>query len=268
MAENIDRAMEDPDLIMVVEVGSTAHGTGLPGGEDFDMIGVKIETPAEVFGVENSAKSVMHRTQPEGTRSGPGDIDLTVHSLRRFLYLAATGNPSILMCLWSPEIKLTPLGLELRKLAPAFVGRHVIPRFRGYMHSQTMRLLGVGGGKHGKRGGGQRPELISAHGYDTKYAMHAARLGFQCVELLENGYLTYPIPGIAGDWLRRVRLGEVPFEEWWAVALAVDVQCERLMHEESLDIEPDTRAITRWSQDAHQLHWKNRGLNTLRTGAW
>jgi hypothetical protein len=31
--------------------------------------------------------TIMQRTQPEGVRSGPGDIDRTLHPLRRFLYL-------------------------------------------------------------------------------------------------------------------------------------------------------------------------------------
>jgi hypothetical protein len=35
--------------IMLVEVGSTAQSTGLPGGEDFDELGVMIETPNQVL---------------------------------------------------------------------------------------------------------------------------------------------------------------------------------------------------------------------------
>jgi hypothetical protein len=34
--------------ILLVEVGSTAHGTGLPGGEDHDEMGVVIETAEQV----------------------------------------------------------------------------------------------------------------------------------------------------------------------------------------------------------------------------
>src|SRR5688572_19834939 len=114
----------------------------------------------------------MQRTQPDGVRSGPGDIDRTLHSLRRFVRLAASGNPSILMALWAPVEYATNEGRELQSLGNAFVGRHVIPRYRGYMQSQAMRLLGLRGGGHGRRGGGGREQLIEAHGYDTKYAMH------------------------------------------------------------------------------------------------
>ena len=39
-----------------------------------------------------------------------------------------------------------------------------------------------------------RPELVAVHGYDTKYAMHALRLGLQGIELLTTGRITLPVP--------------------------------------------------------------------------
>jgi hypothetical protein len=59
-------------IILLVEVGSTAHGTGIPGGEDNDEMGVMIEAPHEVLGLgERGFTTVTQRTQPEGSRSGP-----------------------------------------------------------------------------------------------------------------------------------------------------------------------------------------------------
>lgn len=176
----------------------------------------------------------MHRTQPEGVRSGPGDTDRTLHSLRRFIRLAASGNASILMSLWAPVLYVTEEGQALRALGEAFVGRHVIARYRGYMQAQIMRLLGLRGGGHGRRGGGGREELIDQHGYDTKYAMHAARLGFQGVELLTTRRLELPVAGEPAEWLRAVRRGEVPFEEWHRRCLALDAELERMEADEAL----------------------------------
>src|SRR5688500_20370369 len=77
-----------PATILLVEVGSTAHGTGLEGGEDHDELGVVVESREEVLGLEPEGRpTVMQRTQPDGVRSGPGDIDRTLHSLRRFVRL-------------------------------------------------------------------------------------------------------------------------------------------------------------------------------------
>src|SRR6266516_3151047 len=51
------------DTILLVEVGSTAHGTGLPGGEDHDEMAVVIETPDQVLGIgETGLNSLMQRT--------------------------------------------------------------------------------------------------------------------------------------------------------------------------------------------------------------
>jgi hypothetical protein len=242
--------------ILLVEVGSTAHGTGIPGGEDHDELGVVVETPLDLFGLdERGFRTVMQRTQPEGERSGPGDTDRTLYSLRKFVRLAASGNPSIMMSMWAPVLETTPFGDELRELGAAFVGRHVIPRYRGYMQSQAMRLLGILGGGHGRRGGGGREELIGAHGYDTKYAMHCSRLGYQCLELLRDHRLALPIQGEPAEWLRAVRRGEVPFDEWWHRTLDLDAQLERAESDGSLPDGPDGARIEAWSIATHQAVW-------------
>lgn len=252
------------NTILLVEVGSTAHGTGIEGNEDQDEMGVVVETPHQVFGLaESGYKTIMQRTQPEGTRSGPGDTDRTLHSLRRFLRLCADGNPSVLMCLWAPVIHMTGLGQELRDNSDAFIGRHVIPRYRGYMQGQAMRLLGLKGHTgHGKRGSGGREELIAAHGYDTKYAMHCARLGFQGIELVTTGALALPMVGHDANWLRAVRYGEVPFQAWWERVLELDHQLELLLGDESIRPEPDKEFIENWSVTAHRVHWK--GLDRVK----
>jgi len=239
--------------ILLVEVGSTAHGTGLPDGEDHDELGVVVEQPSDVLGLgESGYASVMQRTQPEGSRSGPGDTDRTLHSLRRFVRLAASGNPSILMALWAPVIFSTPEGEELQSLGEAFVGRHVIPRYRGYMQSQAERLLGARSRSgHGRRGAGGREELLAAHGYDTKYAMHCARLGFQGLELLNNRRLTLPIADEPGDWLRAVRRGDVPFDEWWERVLRLDAMLEDKLTDDSIPAECDGAVIEAWMVATH-----------------
>lgn len=245
-----------PTTILLVEVGSTAHGTGLPGGEDYDQMGVVVERPEEVLGLNDRGfRTVMQRTQPEGVRSGPGDVDRTLYSLRRFVRLAASGNPSILMALWAPVDFSTPHGEALQALGESFVGRHMVPRYRGYMQSQASRLLGTRGGAHGRRGGGQREELVTEHGYDTKYAMHCARLGFQCIELLTTGKLTLPIEGEPADWLRSVRRGEVVFGDWWQRALELDARLEALEQDDRHRAGPDAARIDQWTVATHQAMW-------------
>lgn len=255
MTERLELPPLPDTTILLVEVGSTAHGTGIPGGEDYDQLGVVVESPEQVLGLdERGFATVMQRTQPDGVRSGPGDVDRTLYPLRRFLRLAASGNPSILMSLWAPVDHATDAGRSLQSLGDAFVGRHVIGRYRGYMQSQARRLLGTAGGAHGR----PRAELVEAHGYDTKFAMHAARLGYQGIELLSTGGLTLPIQGDHADWLRAVRRGDVGFDEWWACLLELDARLAELADDERYRPGPDRERIERWSMATHREIWAER----------
>ena len=242
-------------MILLVEVGSTAHGTGLPGGEDHDETAVVVERPEQVLGLGPTLANHMQRTQPEGRRSGPGDTDRQVYSLRSFLAMASAGNPSILLTLWAPVIEITAIGRELLALRDAFVGRHVLPRYRGYMQSQVMRMQGLKGSGHGRRGGGKREELIELHGYDTKFAMHAARLGYQGRELVTTGGLSLPVGGEAGEWLRAVRRGEVPYAEWLTRVGELDAELAELTEDDCYRAGPDRPRIEAFAVDAHRRAW-------------
>lgn len=244
---------------LVVEVGSTAHGTGIPGGEDFDECCVVMESERAVFGLGRGVQNYMQRTQSEGSRSGPGDVDRQVYSLREFLRLAAAGNPSIMVALFGPVLGSNEIGVRLRELSGAFIGAHMIPRFRGYMHSQGLRLLGLKGSGHGARGGGRRDEVIAQHGWDTKYAMHAARLGFQCIELCTTGQLILPTPDPVGGWLRALRRGAVSQEEWWETCHHLDAQMRDLMATLAggLRLYADVEAIESFSTWAHLAWWES-----------
>ncbi len=245
------------NLILLTEVGSTAHGTGIPGGEDTDETAVVIESPEQVFTIGEELKNYMQRTQPEGTRSGPGDTDRQVYSLRSFLKLASSGNPSIQLVFWAPTLRITPLGKELRSLAPSIISREMIPRYRGYMQGQVMRMEGLKGNGHGKRGGGKREELIKEFSWDVKYGMHAARLGYQCLELLDTGKLELPIPGEAGEFLRAVRCGEVPIEEWREKVQFLDEAMAKRLDDTYIPEHPNWSAVEEFSIYAHQEYWED-----------
>lgn len=233
--------------ILSVEVGSTAHGTGLPGYEDRDEMVIRVESAQEVLGLRPPKGSVMERTADEGVPSGPDDTDRMIYTLRHFLQLATKGNPSVLLALWAPIIETTPIGDELRGLRRSFVGRHLIGPYRGYMRAQVDRLKGLRGGRHGRPRGDQA-------GYDTKYAMHTARLGFQCLELLMTRELQLPIQ-VGGDWLRAVRRGEVALEAWEDKVSELDASLVALDDRQDIPVGPDIDAIETWSIDAHRRLW-------------
>ena len=235
--------------ILVVEVGSGAHGTGLPGKEDHDETVIWVESAHDVFALKDyEPRSIQQRTAPEGKPSEPTDTDRNLYSLRRFLNLAAAGNPTIMLVLWAPVIEEHPNGRELREMADAFVGRHLIPKYRGYMKAQTDRLLGLRGGRHGRM-------RETDAGFDTKYAMHAARLGFQAIELLKRGRLVLPIPGEGGQWLKDVRAGKVPMDEITARIDELHRMLDEIALEESIPAGPDRPRIVDWSIGVHERLW-------------
>jgi hypothetical protein len=251
----LDERAPDTDWLMVVEVGSTAHGTMLPGADDLDIAGIYVEPVHQVVTWRQHKGKRMIRTKPEGQRSEPGDIDAQVYSLRAWLGLAIQGNPSILQGLWCPVLGDTAHGAALRHMGPAFIGRHIIGRYRGYMASQVKRITGESGGGHGRRGSGGREELVAEHGYDTKYAMHAARLGFQCLELLDTDHLALPMINESGDWLRAVRYGNVSFDDWLTQVHVLDAKMAAALTDDRYREGPDTERIAAWCIATHTMSW-------------
>ena len=151
----------------------------------------------------------VFRTQPEGARSGPGDTDLVVYSLRKCLRLQVKVNPTAPPPRDSPAsqfIVVSPLGQELRALAPAVLSRRAVRRFLGYMDSQRQRLLGDGP----RRRVPNRPELVARYGYDVKYASHALRLAYQGLEVARDARLTLPMPERERERVLQVKRGDVP----------------------------------------------------------
>lgn len=239
--------------ILRATVGSTVHGLNIEGSDDRDEMGICIEPPEYVCGLSHFEQWV-YRTKPEGVRSGPGDLDLTIYSLRKYARLAANGNPTILLLLFAPKSSLvmqTELGVTLQALAPAFISRRAGRAFLGYLTAQKERLLGERGQKRCKR-----PEYESAYGYDTKYAMHMLRLGYQGVELLKTGRIELPVPEPWRGWMRSIRQGGAKIDIVMTAAGKFEREMEDLLTTSPLPNEPDTERINRFLVEAYLTAWK------------
>ncbi len=248
---NIARAGE----ILRTEVGSGVHGVAIAGTDDHDEMGVYIEPAECVIGLAGQQKHYISRTKPEGHRSGPGDTDLVMYSLRRYLGLAVAGNPTVLTPLFAPESSVyavTELGEELRELREAFLSQQALRKFLGYLDGQTERLQGRGNMRV------NRPELIEQYGYDTKYASHALRLALQGIEIAEHARLTLPMPEADRLRVRAMKTGGVgTLAEALAQIEGVRGRLVALLDEGGtvLPEGPDVRRISAWSVSAHQRHW-------------
>jgi predicted nucleotidyltransferase len=200
-------------------VGSTSHGTAIDGQDDRNEMGVFVEPPENVCGL-TPCDHYIYRDRPDGVRSQPGDLDLTMYSLRKFCRLAAQGNPSVILLLWLPRyICKTRIGEELVELREVFLSKECGERFLGYLVAQKMKLKGE------RAHTVNRPDLVAKYGYDTKFAMHALRLGFEGIELLSHRRLTLPVAEPNLTTLRAVRSGQVGFAD---VVKLIEAAEERL----------------------------------------
>jgi hypothetical protein len=190
----------------------------------------------------------IYRDQPEGVRSQPGDLDLTMYSLRKFCRLAAQGNPSVIVLLWLPEyITSTSLGKDLVHIRQAFISRESGKRFLGYLTAQKKSLLGE------RTHTVNRPELIEKYGYDTKFAMHALRLGFEGIQLLYERRLSLPVEEPNLSILRAVRCGQVNLAGAIGLIEEAEVQLRELV--DNFTVEVDRERINKFMVHAHIEHW-------------
>ena len=257
------RELVERGTILRATVGSTVHGLHHGGQDDRDEMAVFVEPPEYVLGLAR-ARGIRHglygfehyveRTQPEGVRSGPGDLDLVAYSLRKYVRLAVKGHPTILLLLFVPEelvLVETELGTELRALRPALLSRLAGRGYLGYLRGQKERLLGTRGQKRVNR-----PELVEAHGFDTKYAMHAARLGYQGLELVGTGRVTLPMPEPERSRAMAIRTGERSFDEAIAEIEEVERRLAEALASTPLPAQPDRAAVDRFLVDAYRRAWR------------
>jgi uncharacterized protein len=103
-----------------------------------------------------------------------------------------------------------------------------------------------------------RPELVAVHGYDTKYAMHALRLGLQGIELLSTGRITLTVPEPHLAYLRSIRRGERPLDEVVDAITATEERLSRLRDNPAIADQPDRRWVDDWLHRSYQNFWNRR----------
>lgn len=246
------RAVAEPNIVLLGLVGSTVHGVTVDSADDRDEMGICIEPPEYVAGLRGFSQWV-YRTQPEGARSAPGDIDRTVYSLRKWCRLALAGNPTVMLLLHVPNDDCTIIeqpGRELRENKQWFASQRAGRSYLGYMQRQRDRMTGERGQMRVNR-----PELIEQHGFDTKYAGHVLRLGYQGIEFLEDGRLTLPMRPAVRQRVLDVRNGHVSFQDVLAEADELQRRIETLIQSSPLPEHPDHDAVNAYLARAYRTWW-------------
>lgn len=249
------REIAERNTILLSEVGSTMHGVTV-AADDIDEMGVCIPPPEVALGIRASTLNVFEqyefRTKPVGVRSGPGDIDRTIYSLRKFARLAGQGNPTVLMILYSPRDMLRQIewpGQLLRGRRDLFISKQAGCRFEGYLKRQRERITGHLSQRT------NRPELVAQYGFDTKFAYHALRLAMQGIELMQEGCITLPMPTNARDYLIDVRTGKYSKDEVLGHLDSLTADLQRATEKAYWPERVDFDRLSMWVAEMHRDWW-------------
>lgn len=101
---------------------------------------------------------------------------------------------------------------------------------------------------------GSRQELVSKHGYDTKFAMHLCRLLLEGEELLVTGDLKFPLR--SAPFLRLVREGKYTVEEVMTFADNMEDRLRRAEEKSPLPEKPRTEEVEKLLTDMVKMSWK------------
>jgi hypothetical protein len=173
-----------------------------------------------------------------------------LYSLRRFCQLATSGNPTIITLLWLPGYltKEDPIASDLIALRQSFISQNAGNAFLGYLIQQRKRLTGE------LSKNVNRPELVEKFGYDTKFASHALRLGYQGIEYLTDGTLTLPIKEPWLTVLREVKTGKTKFNDVLSLIAEAEEHLSRLV--DACDLTIDLQKIDKFLAKAHEYYWE------------
>jgi hypothetical protein len=187
--------------------------------------------------------------------SQPGDLDLVTYSLRKWMRLALKGNPTILTLLFAPRATWVDgegLWQHVQFLTPKIVSKQAGKAFLGYLQAQRMRMTGERGGSHGAVHSEDREKF----GYDTKYAMHMLRLGYQGIELLSSGSMSMPMSPDTRETLLAVRRGESSYNDVLTRCGELERELRDLLDGTSpLPDRPDSDYMEKWMIQTYWSSW-------------
>lgn len=208
-----------PDsIIRAFVAGSQMHGaTGNKPG-DLDIAGVYIQPVEMVLGItqkrDEDGKSKWFDPDTQvwssagDTKNSADDIDVNMYSLRKWAGMAATGNTTALEFLFVNGLPTDSViwDLHIKSNTEHFISKRAGFHFVAFAKAMLLRLSGGNTGRHG-----QRPELETEFGFDSKGAMHMLRVLGEGIELMNTGVITLPRP--EAPFLRDVRNGRHPWTQ-------------------------------------------------------
>jgi predicted nucleotidyltransferase len=231
-----EQKMALDNLIYKIRIGSVMYGTHTETSDE-DFGGIFIPDKDYVIGMKKCEQVILSQKISKERRNVKGDIDYTVYSLPKMIMLLGANNPNIIEFLYAPEhciLFKNKFAEELINNRDLFLSKKAYHTFKGYSYAQRQKLMVKRDNMTG------RTELALKFGYDTKFAGHLIRLLLECLEILVEKNLTFPLTN--NNLIRDIKLGK--YDLTWILNKAEEL--EKLIDEAY--IKSDLQKEARWKE--------------------
>lgn len=242
---SIETPFGDPEFLVLA--GSRLYGIDGPDS-DYDYVGALIEPADYRLGLlKNDGQHGFEQYEFKGD-----NFEGSIYSLWKLASMFAEANPTIL-CLMFADPIVDHFGICTDEFREMVISRKSGYRFLKYMEAQRKSMIGQ------RAKNVTRLDLIDRHWFDTKFAGHLIRLGYQGCEFLATGKITLPMPDeslTAGSRLNvlDIRNGAWRIEQVLDEAEALQARMEGLLATTTLPEEPDWATLNDWV--CHHYQWR------------
>jgi predicted nucleotidyltransferase len=225
-------------------VGSRLYGTNI-ASSDTDVKGFAFPTESELIGLDKRNKPY----KIENSKEDADKIEGQVYTVGEYLGLCMKGNPTVIEIAFAGDehvICSTDVGLRIACfIRETFVTKHLFKPYSAYHRAQIRKL-------QSQERVGKRKEIVDKYGYDVKFAMHAYRLGVQCIMAMQTGIIQPTLTGHHLQTAKEIRDGEYAKEEALKILDNIDKKMYEAYQASNLPAEPNKRLVERFLIDLHK----------------
>jgi uncharacterized protein len=178
------------------------------------------------------------------------EYDFSIYSIVKYVQLAMENNPNILDSLFAPQrcvLFCSSVAQIIRENRRAFLHKGSYQKFKGYMFSQLHKIEQKANSSNPKRA-----DTIQKHGFDTKFASHAVRLGLEVEQILIEGDLDIERNR---EVLKSIRRGEWNIERIKDFCSQKERHLDDLYQKSTLQHSPDEEAIKDLLMNCLEQHY-------------
>jgi len=250
----VEQRMSQDNCIFLARVGSQMYGTNTLNSDD-DFVGIFIPDRKYVVGLKH-IDQVEYRTNPtkSGKKNQVGDRDVTLYTLRKWVQLALNNNPNIVELFFVPEnciLHTTSLWKKICESKDSFLSLKLFHSFRGYAYAQRYKLELKSGNNTGRK------DLIEKYGYDVKLASHNIRLYLECIQLLKEQQITFPLP--ERNLVKQIKDGKWSFDKFVEESNKLADLCSSLYKESKLPYSPNYEEVDKLLIEVQDTFWEQFG---------